>query len=468
MPTVAASYNPPVSGGTVGDVGGGPLSDESTDYPAVSTPAFSDPTTYSALGAGSTPGVTIEADEPTLIHELFGAERGGYFWYPSGDAFGYSGHVMAWMNMTGDNVEGLTESTAVFRSSNFGQPGTWSRDTEYDVFLRNNGPCAPRIFDPETGRIVEFQQAWKPDPLGQHRDFKNHYTWYANGGAKRAQYLWGSTIRGLPLDCQSYTPTVFPTREPRHFWDFCANENQIIVLNDGSWGMVVGCLFVGHTYQSGCFCVSTDKGRTWTFRSLVGGAYQIGVTENALLKGPTGKLICCWRDYGPFKAGDSTPDRMSISTDALGTSWGTDFEPSEANTGAPGDVAPSGVTLDNGIHVIAAGRYGADGLNVSVCTDGSETTGTEWRFWSLQGQHNAYSNDNSTSIADGDPDPGLIRKYWLGSQHSTGYIKAVKIGPNEVLFFYDFTPQYREEIGADFPNIPNQLYCMRARFSITP
>lgn len=435
-------------------------SDETTSYPTVTPPAIEDPQTYSFAGLA---GPTITLGKPRNLFEIYSPGRGGYLWFPSILPFGYSGKMIMISKLGADTAEGWTESSQVLLTENFGQ--SFSLDSEYDVPLRNNGNAAPRRFDPETGRVYEWSQFWKPDPLGQHRNYKSHYNYYANGGSKYVKKQWGSTLRGLPADVQELQVITYPTLRPRHAWDFIVAESQVAERVDGAWIMVMNAFFEGYPYvhPTGFLVESFDKGETWDFVSLIDGVYENGFTETDIRIGPTGKIILHTRDFSATAVGGDYPTcRSIISADTTGATWGTKHFAAAGNIFS---AAPIGLTMDSGAHVVCAGRGGPYALNMTCCVDGGESTTSPYGYVDLAAHHNSFANGGGTSQADESTAPGLIHEIWDAERDTMGYIGMAKFAPNEFFMVYDWTPQYRAGVGSVYPNLPNVLYGVHARLN---
>lgn len=464
------------------------ISDEVTSYPAGTPPALVDARTYPPGGVsginvlGNGINVTLIAGKPRIVYELGGASRGGYMWYPAIKSFGHSGKIMAWAKLVDDTLENFHESSVAMMSYDFGQ--TWSESQRYDINLRNNGPCMPRFYDASTGRIYEWSQHWRPDPFGQYRDFRCHYTYYANSGNKRVTLPYGSTLRGLPFDITPTTPAVFAGTPMRNWWADIASEGTVTTMADGAWCMVVDCLAAGETSWSGFLVKSYDRGLTWDYVSRVGGANS-GVTENALIRATSGKLCCFFRDFAPPATG-ACP--AFVSTDSTGTAWGAEFYPSPTNWGLAqmGNAAPTSVTLQNGTHLVAAGRMYADEImTLSINVDGiPDNPNGVWGWWDLTAHHNFYATngdaddgggDETNDYATANAGTGKIHKFYATTvggpgparQYSSScYWGVEEIAPNEFMLMYDLTPQYRGQIGSTFQNMRNYIYCVHAKLVI--
>lgn len=448
-------------------------------FEPLALPPMVDPRTYDVIGVGINAELTL--DKPVNIYELYGNSRGGHLWFPDVQPIAGlgSGNLLAFASMNDDNFENLTDQFTVLLSRDHG--ATWDVNTMFDRSGFSNGPCCMRYYDDESGRLYEWL-AFKSQPYpndGQRQTFRCAFGYYAMTGAGTVKYVGyphGSTFSGLPVPVTDNPWSgTYPGLDPRNSWAAFFGEGEVVEAADGSWFAVMDGELENpenpsgqDDYFSGFLYKSIDQGRTWEFVSYVP-EREGGISECALFKGPSGKLVCVFNNFGPDRGGDNGANKVTISTDSTGTSWVPSFHPDEPNWTAGGRIgscAPSSVKLADGSIIIAAGRTGNDSHNLSINIDGGDSVNSVWGWASLVTHHNAFANDGGTDFATAAGDPGLIHQIFPNrSLGSTCYTGAAHLGGNDFFLIWDYCPQYRSEIGHFHGHLPNTIYGCRGRLT---
>jgi hypothetical protein len=377
----------------------------------------------------SVPGLRVTLGEPRPVLEAV-----GHLWFPTIDRFP-TGEFLLTAIRTADTHDNLVNAYAVLTSADGG--ATWS--APFDVAGWSGGPRIPQ----SDGSLAGPEFYLYADPPGQAHRFRGHLERFEAGGRRFAREPYAVQAEGFPRDLRIHGEgKPWRDRWPASF-DWYGN-----FVDRGDEILTTAYLrFAGEERYSVVALASTDRGRTWRYRSTVAGSEtapdgQEGPNESNLVQLADGDLMCVMRvgralDAGPTRAYGRLA--RAYSADG-GRTWSTPDRLSAAG------VAPCLRRLSNGVLALTTGR---PGLFLWLSDD---PRGRSWQSIDLLAHHNA-ALDERHRIRPGqggfheDPD------------QTTAYTGLVEVAPNRLLLTYDRVPLGWKGVPTDSEE-RNRIYVM--------
>jgi hypothetical protein len=450
--------------------GGSSPPDEVTSHPVVTPEALVDPVTYDLTSIG----VRVKLGRPRIAKETFIKDGWSHYWFPVMTGFPGGQRLILTSLLGADSSENAVD--VVERNLSIDGGRTWIDQLTCDDI----GFTPNEVADPSDGCIYTFGNRWKPYPTNQVRNFtcdRGRIAYTTDGKLKITNYPHGAYFGGLPFDVAAFPlhpalPSSINGYPPRRVWSYFVGDCRPLICSDGTWFISAYVLRPGQERTTPVVYASTDKGKTWAFRSVPSTVMDTGDNEATMIQLASGKILwAARRDDG------SSVWIYAISAD-MGYTWTSVIGPRTravehggvGGGASVGWVAPTMVRLGNGMIFCVAGRQNPATvmIGMGVCKDGGEGGlgmggASEWQRLDFVAHHNLFAGSGT------DLTPGVIRQLTDPlEERSMCYLDAVAQSSNRAIFVYDHTPFFRSPCrqgSAANNGKPTQLMVVEAEFT---